>query len=430
MNITRGVSIWVALLLSATTPFSAAADLIDTAPSTQLSADQAVSAMFRQGQADRQQWETWFAAQSGDYLAGATYWASHRSIAGRAGCSGPDSPTTGAAWTEGCSSALQRLAASDQLRKTQPDYRLGWNSISSPPDSAAPSSVTSEQPMAQGVPASSQSPATPQSASTQNPPAIDDTALAAQSDPGVPARSKDNVATAAGAVVIFLLTILFLASIPAVVVFLIIKMGKPAEDQIRTLLVEGEEIRVMALQRRIAALFHRREVSAATTGRFIHLRRRLFGGYTMFDMRWQDIKDAKLTVGMLTSTIGLAYSANLSDTAMNEGDTRRIAASGLTTASAQALYRECQREEQSWREKRRVRSIEEMRAKAGGVQIATGVYPSGPVISDKPVELPRRPVGPGDNLAGRLAEAKELRTQGLVTDSEYEAMKARIIGSI
>ena len=146
----------------------------------------------------------------------------------------------------------------------------------------------------------------------------------------------------------------------------------------------------------------------------------------MFDMRWQDIKDAKLSVGMFSASVRLHYSANLSDTAMNEANMQSILASGLVIKPAQAVYRECQAQEQSWREKRRVRAIEEMRAKAGGVQIATGIYPPG-----FPTPPDSQQVAPAMNtLTHKLAQARDMKAQGLITDSEYEAIKARVVQSM
>lgn len=203
--------------------------------------------------------------------------------------------------------------------------------------------------------------------------------------------------------------------------------GGPSE-QLQTLLVPGETVVSYALQHRIYALVHRRNLAAATTGRFIFMTRPLLGGYVPFHIRWQDLKDAKITVGMFSASLELAYSANLSDTAGGEGHVQVLCASGLTIEAAQALYRECQAQEQSWREKRRVRTIEEMRAASGGVQIATGVYPQ----SDPhpPAEPARIVAGADDNPVERLARAKAMLTQGLITDSEYEAIKARVVGSL
>ena len=86
-----------------------------------------ISPDFLQGQLDRQRYETWFGGLNGDFGAGATYWAAHRSLANSAPCVGSGSPATNQAWSDGCIAAQQRLAPSDRLRLSSPAYRLGWN---------------------------------------------------------------------------------------------------------------------------------------------------------------------------------------------------------------------------------------------------------------------------------------------------------------
>jgi hypothetical protein len=197
-------------------------------------------------------------------------------------------------------------------------------------------------------------------------------------------------------------------------------------QQLQTLLIDGESVRAIALQHRLYALLNRRNVAAATTARFVFMKRPLLGGYLPSDVRWQDLKDAQLTVGLFSATLTLSYTANLSDTAAGEGQTTVVEATGLNIADAQALYRVCQAEEQAWREKRRVRSIEEMRAAAGGVQIATGVYPP---TSAEPV-LERRGSTAPDDPAQRLGKARKMLEDGLISDSEFEAIKARIVAAL
>jgi hypothetical protein len=202
-----------------------------------------------------------------------------------------------------------------------------------------------------------------------------------------------------------------------------------AWDQLQSVLVGGETVVAHALQHRLYALLHRRNVAAATTGRFLFMTRPLLGGYELTDVRWQDLKEASLSVGMISAAVTITYSANLSDTAGGEGGDQALYVSGLTIEAAQALYRECQAQGQVWREKRRVRSLEEMRANAGGVQIATGVYPRGgaaEATAEGPARLEQRPEDP----AQRLARAKDMLIQGLITDAEFEAIKAKIIGSL
>ncbi len=87
---------------------------------------------------------------------------------------------------------------------------------------------------------------------------------------------------------------------------------------------------------------------------------------------------------------------------------------GLRKADAQAVYRICQAQEQAWREKRRLRELEELRAKSGGFQGNVGGSSS--IAEEEPTE--------------RLRKAKAMLEQGLISDSEYETIKARVIGQL
>jgi hypothetical protein len=91
------------------------------------------SAAFRRGQADRQQWDSWLAGQSGDSLAGATYWFSHRNDPHAPNC--PVAQVnlhTSYEWMFGCDAAMKQLAVPDTMRRMSTDYRLGWDSRRSP----------------------------------------------------------------------------------------------------------------------------------------------------------------------------------------------------------------------------------------------------------------------------------------------------------
>ena len=92
---------------------------------------------------------------------------------------------------------------------------------------------------------------------------------------------------------------------------------------------------------------------------------------------------------------------------------------GLRKDQAQAMYRICQQHDQVWREKRRVRELEELRAKSGGVQIS-GNQPTyggdaGAAESDP---------------ARRLRQAREMLEAKLISDSEFESIKAKIVSGM
>ena len=72
---------------------------------------------------------------------------------------------------------------------------------------------------------------------------------------------------------------------------------RAALDHVASILVPGEALECYAVQRRASALLSRRTLVIATTGRLIVMRRGLFGGFMMEDIRWQDLKDARLAVG-------------------------------------------------------------------------------------------------------------------------------------
>ncbi|MDP9009539.1 MAG: PH domain-containing protein, partial [Pseudomonadota bacterium] len=135
------------------------------------------------------------------------------------------------------------------------------------------------------------------------------------------------------------------------------------------LLTSGETLEAWAAQRRVYALTHRRVCIAATSGRFISLNRRLFGGYDSADIRWQDLKEARISAGIIAADLTLIAQSS-SDLNIGAEVNRVWTFEGLNKDQAQAMYRICQQHDQIWREKRRVRELEELRAKSGGVQIS------------------------------------------------------------
>lgn len=185
----------------------------------------------------------------------------------------------------------------------------------------------------------------------------------------------------------------------------------------QSLLVPEESIEAYAVQRRIFALTHRRVIVCASTGRLIGMARSLFGGFTPDTVRWQDIKEVRIKVGVLAAD--LTVSALATPDLAVAGQTRTVSFLGLRKEQAEAVYRICQAQEQAWREKRRIRELEELRAKSGGIQLGTG---SGDMSA-------ARGTSP-DSPAARLAQAKAMFDQKLITDSEYESLKARIVGNV
>jgi len=192
-----------------------------------------------------------------------------------------------------------------------------------------------------------------------------------------------------------------------------------AVAQLLSLLVPNEKLEAYAVQRRLFALTHRRTLVAATTGRFIGVTRGLFGGFDPQVVRWQDLKEVGIRVGVFGAE--LTVTAFTSPDLAVTGQTRVLQFTGLRKGEAESVYRICQAQDQAWREKRRVRELEELRAKSGGVQL------------DASPASANLPLGGGSTMedpAVRLQRAKDMLDKGLISDSEYESMKARIISSL
>lgn len=192
-----------------------------------------------------------------------------------------------------------------------------------------------------------------------------------------------------------------------------------ALEAIRGLLIPGEQIEAMAIQRRMFAIRHRRYAVAATTGRLIVVRRNLIAGYKPIDCRWQDVHQAAVDVGVFGATLTVAASLG-NDLAVDQSAQKVITVKGLRKVEAQEVYRVCQAREQAWREKRRVRELEEMRARAGGFQFAGG--------GTSP--LGGNAEAGGNSLTARLQRAKDMLHSGLLTDAEFEQVKAKILAEL
>jgi hypothetical protein len=189
-----------------------------------------------------------------------------------------------------------------------------------------------------------------------------------------------------------------------------------ALEHLNSVLVAGETIEAWAIQRRLFALTSRRILIAATSGRFIKIKRGLFGGFDMADFRWQDLGDAKIKVGIFGADIFMKIFGS-ADLAISKDSNQILVLPGLRKEQAEQIYRLAQAQDQSWREKRRIRELEELRAKSGGVTIGSNIGS-------------QQTANTSEDAAAKLQQAKDMLEKKLITDSEYESIKARIISGI
>jgi hypothetical protein len=121
-------------------------------------------------------------------------------------------------------------------------------------------------------------------------------------------------------------------------------------------------------------------------------------------------------VGIFGADIFMKISGSR-DLAISENANEVLTLTGFRKEQAEQVYRLAQSQDQSWREKRRVRELEELRAKSGGVTI--GSNPGNQQTGSA-----------SDSAAAKLEQAKQMLEKKLITDSEYESIKARIISGI
>jgi hypothetical protein len=193
-----------------------------------------------------------------------------------------------------------------------------------------------------------------------------------------------------------------------------------ALHDLESVLTADEKLEAWAIQHRLFALRHRRIAVGATTGRFLAVVRPLLGGFELTDIRWQDLKEVHIRVGVLAATLSLT-ALNQADLASGAAGSRSLVFAGLRRDEAQALYRICQAHDQAWREKRRIRDLEELRARAGGIQLASPSAAGGGAGGAE---------GSAGDATARLRNAKAMLDAGLISDTEYESLRARIISNV
>ena len=183
-------------------------------------------------------------------------------------------------------------------------------------------------------------------------------------------------------------------------------------EKLRSVLTSGEVVREGVFQLRLWALTHRRSLVATTDRRIIIFHRALLGGFNMTDFQWQDVKNAHVKEHIFPAYLG-------ADLIIESAGGRRVKMKGIDSAKARKLYAFAQAQEQAWREKNRIRDIEELRAKSGGITLNG---------EGSPIGAPA-PAG-AEDMTKKLKDAKELLDCGAISDVEFETIKARFLNNM
>lgn len=183
--------------------------------------------------------------------------------------------------------------------------------------------------------------------------------------------------------------------------------------RIAPILTAGEEILAIATQNAIHAPV-KQDSAVVTTRRFLIYRPKLLGRMDLEDVLWQDVADVRLKTEILGASIVVEAKKRSPTGTVEE---RTLGVTGLQKRPALVLYARAQELEEQWREKNRVRQMEEERARAGGVYLGSGSQAT--------------PAAPGSGtVEERLRTLKSLHEQRLISDAEYESRKSQIISEL
>lgn len=182
--------------------------------------------------------------------------------------------------------------------------------------------------------------------------------------------------------------------------------AEKADQKLQATLIKTEKVIASGFQFRLFALFHRRQLIAITSSRFIFLSRSIFGGFVMRDCQWKDLQDVQLSENILPNFCGskLTFAVKQSQTP--------IVADGIRNDIASTIYSFAQAQEQEWEEKNRIRSLEEKRASSGGMILASGT--------------PGQTNG-GGSILDDLERAKKLFDSNTISDAEYQEIKSKVL---
>ena len=180
-----------------------------------------------------------------------------------------------------------------------------------------------------------------------------------------------------------------------------------AQAKLQSILMKDEVVIASGLQQRLFALFTRRMLVAITSSRLIEIRRSQLGGFDMKDYQWKDLRDAHMSENIIPNIFGAKLSL-----VVRSGN-EDIMIDGLPSPVASTIYSHAQAQEQEWEEKNRIRDLEEKRAMSGAAVVNVGGQ-GGPTLDE------------GDLFAS-LEKAKKLFDTGVISDAEYQELKAKII---
>jgi len=182
------------------------------------------------------------------------------------------------------------------------------------------------------------------------------------------------------------------------------KVVERVQGRVQDILMRGEELLYIAVQNKPIVKIAP-DCIVLTNKRFIIYKPTVIGRVSFEDYVWRDLRDAKLTEGIMGATISV-----------HTADGNELSIDYLPKPQARQVYRLAQEQEEKSLEERRQRNLEENRAAAGGV------------IVQPAVGTPANPPAPEtDDPVATLQKLKTMLDADLITADEYEKKKAEIV---
>jgi hypothetical protein len=171
----------------------------------------------------------------------------------------------------------------------------------------------------------------------------------------------------------------------------------------------NEEVQYIAVQKKTLGVNFSPDCIALTNKRIILIRPKSFGLSLDFkDFSWMNVADVHMKEGVFAATITIKTTTGQSDSMED-----------IPKAQARRLYRFAQEMEETKKEERRQRDLEDKRAIAGGG-----------ITINTPSHQPQATAAPVEDPMEKLTKLKSMLDMGILTQAEFDAKKADILSKM
>lgn len=171
----------------------------------------------------------------------------------------------------------------------------------------------------------------------------------------------------------------------------------------------NEEVQYIAVQKKTLGVNFSPDCIALTNKRIILIRPKSFGLSLDFkDFSWMNVADVHMKEGVFAAKITIKTTSGQTDSMED-----------IPKAQARRLYRFAQEMEETKKEERRQRDLEDKRAIAGGG-----------ITINTPNHQPQATAAPVEDPMEKLTKLKSMLDMGILTQAEFDAKKADILSKM